>query len=277
DSEKIMFELPRLLPAGPVQLDSLAGTATWTRAPGRFEVRFSNAAFANRDIAGSANGSYARVQDQGPGVIDVTGTFARADARNVHHYIPFLPRGAEDYLKGALQAGQLTDGQLRIKGDLREFPFADPKSGTFQVSGRVAGGELEFASGWPRLTAITGEVRFDGPRMQASASRAVLAGARVSNLRVQIPELFRGDEVVRVEGQADASVPEFLRFIDTSPVGERIGGVTKPMSGNGPGRLQITLELPIRRLAQTKVAGAFQFSGNPFTFDPSFPPLQQLK
>ena len=69
-----------------------------------------------------------------------------------------------------------------------------------------------------------------------------------------------GDERLRIEGAADGPVPEFLRFIEQSPVAEMTANATRGMSGAGAGRLQLTLDLPLRRLSQTRVNGAFQFS-----------------
>jgi uncharacterized protein (TIGR02099 family) len=48
------------------------------------------------------------------------------------------------------------------------------------------------------------------------------------------------------------------------------------MTSTGPGRLQLALDLPLKRLAQTRVAGAVQFSGGNFVFDPSLPAVGNL-
>jgi uncharacterized protein (TIGR02099 family) len=275
ESDKVAFDAGRLLSEPHVAFDSLAGSASWLRKGGDLEVGLGNMQVANRDLAGTVNATYA-ARASGQRVIDLTASFTRVDAKSAHRYIPAMPRGVSDYLRTALEAGTLTDGRLRLKGDLKEFPFADGKSGVFQVSGRIANGEILFAEKWPKVSAIAGDLRIDGPRLQVNASRAAILGARVSNVRVQIPDFSRGDEVVRVEGVAEGAVGEFLRYIEASPVGEMIAGSTRGMSGGGPGRLQLSLDIPIRRLAQTKVQGAFQFTNGTFNFDPGMPQLAQL-
>ena len=279
DSQNAVLDAARRLPE-PLQFESLVAGISWKRVekPGEppLRVSFTNVSAANRELAGTAHGTWSAAAE-GPGNLDLTASLTRGDGRALWRYIPLLPATVADYLKAAIDGGTLSDGQLRFKGDIRDFPFADAKhKGVFQVSARIANGELEYASRWPRITGIAGELRIEGPRLQVSATRGAILGTRLANVRAQLADFHGGDERVRVEGTAEGPVPEFLRFIEQSPVSEMIGGATRGMNGSGPGRLQLGLELPLRRLTQTKVSGAFQFAGNPFTFDPALPPLSQL-
>ena len=44
------------------------------------------------------------------------------------------------------------DVRVRLKGDLRDFPFIDPAKGQFLVAAHVQHGALNYAAGWPRIT-----------------------------------------------------------------------------------------------------------------------------
>ncbi len=275
ESQKPAFDVPGILPDGTVQLDSLAASVSWTVARRQTEVKFQNVSLAARDLVGTVQGSYV-MPESGVGSIDLAGNFPRIAARAAYRYIPLLPAPVAEYLRGSLQSGQLTDARLRLKGDLERFPFPGGKSGVFQFSAKIANADFRFAEEWPKLTVAAGELRLEGAGMQVSATRASMLGARLANVHAAIPDLYGGDELLRVDGQADGPASEFLRFIAESPVGDKIGGATHDMDAVGPGRLQLRIDLPIRRPSNTRVAGQFQFLGGQFTFDPQLPALTQV-
>ncbi len=278
NAENAVIDLPEVLPEGRARFDKLAAQIGWAIADDHVEVKFSNVNLANSDGVGNLNGSYSTRSKyaNSPGVIDLDGRFARVDAKAVYRYIPHLPKPVQDYLKDSMVSGQASDARLRLKGDLQDFPYADGKSGIFQVSVRVANAVFRYAEGWPQLSEVNGELNFDARRMQILAPRAAILGARVTNTRVQIADLFGGDEHVLVDGQAEGPSAEFLRFIDISPVAGYIDGATKPISATGSGRLQLKLDIPVRRLAQTKVAGNYQVLANQVDIQGGIAPLTQV-
>jgi len=274
-SARTNVDLPGILPGGGASLDTLSGQIAWLAARDGLELKFSNVALANRNFAGVLFGSFATRRD-GPGIIDLTGSFSRVEGRSVQDYIPRLPAKVVDYLRSSVQSGQGHDVRLRLKGDLRDFPFDDPKKGSFQVVGKVSGVNFDYAKAWPRLEGVSGELVFEGRQMRIFASKGAVLGARIANVKATIPDLFHDNEVLTVEGQADGPTSEFLRFVAVSPVTGFIDGFTQDMRATGNGRLQLRLELPIRRLGQSRVTGSFQIAGNQVVIDPDVPPLTQV-
>src|SRR5262249_13444474 len=88
--------------------------------------------------------------------------------------------------------------------------------------------------------------------------------------------LFNGNEHLRIDGQAEDQTAGFLRFVDASPVGRLIGGFTRGVRATGSGRLDLRLDIPIRKLDEVKVAGAYQFLGDQVRLNDSMPPLAQV-
>jgi uncharacterized protein YhdP len=64
--------------------------------------------------------------------------------------------------------------------------------------------------------------------------------------------LSRHDELLIVSGKAAGPTADFLRFIEASPVGERIDHFTEDMRAEGNGELDLKLALPLRKLATRK-------------------------
>ena len=276
EPSRLALDLPGILPETHVEFDAASARIAWVSGRNGTEIRIDDSSFSNREIAGSVQGRYTARGAKSSDLVDLVGHVTRAEAKTAFRYIPLLPDEVRDYLKESITAGQVADGRLLLKGDLAHFPFSGGKSGVFLLTARLADAVFEFAQAWPKITGISGELRFEAERMRILAPRATMLGARLSNIRAQIPDLYRGDERLRVDGTAEGPTAEFLRFVDASPVAEQIGGATHEMAAVGNGRLQLGLDIPLRRPEQVKVVGQFQFVDNQFIFDPAFPPLTQL-
>ena len=273
-SKNVRLDLSdRVAVAQPV-FDTLSGQVGWKHASGNLVLSFEQMAVANADFSGSLSGSY-EVKPGTPGIIDLSGQFPRADARNGWRYIPNLSARTRQYLDESILGGRVSDVRLKIKGDLARFPFSEPKDGTFQVAGKFTGVDYIYAEGWPRVTAAAGDLLFEGARMQILSQRANVLGARAVNVRATVADLIHANEMLVVEGQAEGPTSEFLRFVDTSPVAKYAEGATQDVRATGNGRLQLRIDLPIRNLPAVRVAGNYQFQNNQVTIE-EFPPLTQV-
>jgi uncharacterized protein (TIGR02099 family) len=275
NSSKAAVDLPRVFAEPMRDFDTLTAQLAWSHVRGELQLKLSNVAFANADLAGTAFGSYITAAD-GPGVIDLTARLNRTDARHVARYIPFLHAPVIDWLDRALLAGRASDVSLRLKGNLKDFPFQTGKDGAFQIAAKVVDGSLRYAAGWPTIDGITADLHFDGKRMEITSNRASVFGARVTNARVVLPDLFTPGRVLDVYGQAEGPTAEFLKFVAQSPVNNLTNGITARMGASGNGKLQLKLELPLARLAESKVTGSYQVAGNQISIDPDWPPVSQV-
>ncbi len=274
-TEKTSIVLPGYLPEPAVPFDLVSGHIGWSFPGGNLELKFGNLTMVNADVSASLSGNFSSPPGS-HGVVDLTAKFSRADGRLAWRYIPNISGSLRDYLKSAIVSGSVRDAQLRLKGDLGYFPFDNPKQGLFQVTGKLNDGELNYAEGWPHLNGIAGDLSIEGSRLQIRAQRATVLGARVSNVRATIPNVFQDSEVLTVEGQAEGPSSEFTRFIDTSPLTRYLDGATRDIRVSGSGRLALKLDLPIRKPEAFKVTGSVQVQNNQLLFDTDLPAITQM-
>jgi len=269
-------DLPRVFPEPRIRLAQLAGTVGWERQPGRdLTVRLAQLQFANEDAAGVAAGTYAW-SGEGPGRIDLTAQLQRADARALDRYLPradIIPGEARDWLVRSIRAGRSSDTRLRLRGDLRDFPFEDPATGEFLIVAQVRGGELAYAPGWPEFRDIDGELRFEADRMDIAARRAQMLGARVRDAHIQLKLSSRG--VLVVSGAADGPTASFLRFLRESPLQKRIGEFVGDVRATGGGELRLDLRLPIADVEKFELSGEYRFTGNSFQLGGRLPGIER--
>ena len=272
---KAALDMPRLF-AGPLAFDTLAGQLQWSRGVRGTEIRLTNVAFSNADMAGTVAGTYV-TEESGPGTLDVAGHLTRANAREAVRYIPVtIVKGARPWLARAFIAGQSNDVRFHAKGNLARFPFPDDKGGTFFVVAKVTGGTLHYADGWPRIENIEGDLAFRGRRMEINASQGSIYGVSMPKVHVEIPDLETNEQVLAVNGEAEGPTADFLEFIAKSPVADMIDRFTDGMQAEGRGRLALKLTLPLQKMAASKVSGVYQFGGNRLVADRDLPPLEQL-
>ena len=273
------IELPRVFPEPRLAFDTLNGQLDWQRGEGLLNVQVASLTFANADLSGNAFGSY-RYEGEGPGEIDLSAVLNRADAKNLAHYLPLAALMGEkprEWLVGAILAGEASEVQLRLKGDLREFPFVDPARGEFLVTARVHKGRLHYAQDWPPIQDIEAELTFDRAKLEIVGRSGMIHGASLHDVRVSIPDLGARARRVVVSGQAQGPTAQFLQFIAASPLRTSAGRFTEAISASGEGRLHLKLELPLSDLRASKVAGEYEFAGNQVVLHRALPPLEEAR
>jgi len=273
NASKAAVDLPRIF-AEPRMLDTLTAQLAWSHAGAVLQLRLSNLAFANADLAGTAFGSYTIAGD-GPGAIDLTARFNRVDAHHVMRYLAFINKPVRDWLDRALIAGRADEVSMRLKGELKDFPFPGGKDGIFQIVAEIADGGLRYAPSWPTIDDIAAELRFEGSRMEVISRKASVLGAKVTNARVVLPDLLAPDRVLSVNGEAEGPTAEFLKFIAQSPVNALTSEITAAMGAEGKGKLRLKLDLPLAHLPDTKVSGSYQLADNQVSFHADWPVLSQ--
>ena len=278
DGARASVDLPGVFPVSRTELDTLNARVRWRFDKDGMHVELPQLAFANAEAAGHAAGVY-RKHGDGPGIIDLTATLTRADARAVWRYIPHAVGDAtRRWLRDSLISGQADEASLTLKGDLADFPFVDPNKGQFLVTVKAENVTLDYADGWPRIENIDGNLRFEGAGMRVEAQRGTILGAKLSATRVEIPDFDLETPIIEIKGRADGATAEFLRFIDQSPVAERIDRFTEGMRASGNGHLDIALTIPLdeKQLDAAKIQGEYRFQDNTVFVDAALPPLRQV-
>ena len=265
--------LPAVFSEPRIGVDALDAQLSWTITDGRVEVEIRNLTFANADAAGTASGRY-RSKPDSPGEIDVSAKLTRGEAAAAWRYVPLVvSREVREWLKTSVLAGRSDDAQLRLQGDLKDFPFAPGRPGIFRVTGKFSGGVLRYVSDWPEISGLSGDLLFEGTRMLLRGHSGKVLGASTSAVSAEIPDMNAGSPLLRIQGVAGGPTAEFLRFVDVSPISEMIDHYTNAMSATGNGNLQLKLDVPLSRPDETMVQGELRFTGNTLILDSSLPRL----
>ncbi len=285
-----IFEEPRLL------LDQFSADAQWKLTGPKIDVQLRNIAFANADAQGTAQAGWSTADapvagrdSRFPGVLDLQGALSRGDGSKVHRYLPLvLPDEVRHYVRDAVLAGALSDVKFKVKGNLNDLPFADPKLGEFRISAKVANAAYAYvpksiqpreASAWPALSELSGELVFDRASLQVNGATgrvAGLPGLQIIKADARIPDLMHS-ATVQVNAELKGPLSDALGFVNTSPLGEMTGKALSKTVASGAADYKIQLTLPLAKLDNTRVQGTVSVPGNDVQFSPDTPQLTRLK
>lgn len=261
DSRQLVVKLPALFREPLVGLAGLHARGSWKKSTRGKLLTLDNAVFANGDAAGVASGRYELIAGQ-PGVIDLSARLTRAEGTAVARYLPkTIGDPTVDWVKRAVIAGHSDDVKLSLRGDLKQFPFAQG-NGVFRVDAQIKDGVIDYVAGWPRIEGIQAQMVFQGKTMEVRSSQAQIYGVTLSPVQVAIPDLLHHEELLNIDGEANGPIQDFIQFANFSPVAERLRGFTDALDGSGPMRLALKLQVPLRHNDSTTLAGRLSFLGD---------------
>ena len=276
DGRKLSLDAPQLF-AEPVEFDTLTARLGWERNSRGLEIKLSNVELANADLAGTIYGSY-QTEPKGPGYVDATVNMTRVAVRRTALYtpVPAVNKQTRDWLQAALQDGQADRFQVRLRGDLRDFPFANNEHGIFRLEARAKGVAMEFVKGWPSLEEAQTQLLIQGKKLEINAVSATTAGVHLQNIKVSIPDLLDSKPLLQVTGEAADSTQRCLDYIGKSPVNGYLRGFTEGISALGDGKLGLQLDIPLEGDAPVKVQGSYRFANNDIDLGGNIPRLSKV-
>lgn len=275
ESKESALDLPSVFPESRIALHELHAKANWKIDGKVLDARLERMEFAGPDATGSAQGSY-RFSGDGPGVIDLTAAISRANGNAVWRYMPHVVNAdTRNWLKRGIVSGTASDAKLTLKGDLRDFPFADKKKGEFLITAKAKDVKVDYAAGWPVIDGVEANLSF-GVGMRIEANKGSILGTRLGPVLVEIPLFDASEEMLLVSGYVEGPTAEFLQFIDKSPVADNINHMTDDMRASGNGRLALKLDMPLRHVNDTRVQGEYQFQNNQLVAVPGLPAVSQV-
>ncbi|HZY17116.1 MAG TPA: YhdP family protein [Ramlibacter sp.] len=280
------LEFPGVFEEPVLPFDRLAGDLQWQLAGDRITVTASNLKFSNADAQGEVHASWRTGESahRFPGVLELQGSLARANGARVWRYLPqALPPSARDYVREAVQEAEVTDARVRLKGDLRDFPFAHAP-GEFRVTAQVRNATYAFAPRagrtglpWPALTQLAGHLVFDrgGMRVEDAQGRFGNGPALRFKADAEVPDLAHA--TVAVTGEVRGPLADALGVVQRSPLGALTQDALAKATATGPAEVRLKLSLPVAQIDRSTVQGSVTLAGNDVQITPDSPVLGRAR
>ena len=272
-SRNAVVLLPQLFEDPKLDLDMLTAQVGWSHPNGKLELRTDNVAFSNQDATGTAQLVY-RTEPGTPGYMELNAKLARGQGTRAHRYLPRHMKLTRSWVQTAIEKGRVDEGIFHLKGNLQDFPFKDPKRGGFRVALKLSNASFLYATGWPRIDNVKGELIFDRSALEFRGNAPGNVGlAKLGRVEARIPDLDAARLVVDVHGVAEGPTQAFLQFIDESPLDRMFDGYTDTIRATGAGRLNLSISLPLDEVEKIRVSGQYQLNNNDVKVDADLPLL----
>ena len=287
------LDLPGVFEEPVVPFERLSTQLQWKLDRGAVQVQLSNLRFANADAEGEAQASWhtsdpavSRSAGRYPGVLDLQGKLTRADGTRVWRYLPLhIPKPTRDYVRDAVTKGSASSVDFKVRGDLWDMPFMDPKQGDFRIVAKVADVSYAYvppAPGatvvWPGLTGLSGELVFERSGMLVRNARGRLAGAQaieITKAEAQIADMAHHAPLLKLDVQAKGPLGEVLRV--GGPLAGEAGTTLAAMRATGNADYKLRLELPLEAMDKTKLQAAIALADNELQLAAGAPALTQAR
>ncbi|MCL1962332.1 MAG: hypothetical protein FWG56_11320 [Desulfovibrionaceae bacterium] len=312
-----VFEEPR------IPLAELSMQTRWRVQGERIEVEVEELKLRNQDATGSFKARWHTAdvkqpdESRFPGVLDLEGSFSRADGARVYRYLPLaVGAPARRYVRDAIQKGEARDVAVRIKGNLLDIPFdkhpaagppqggvapsggsapreagerggIDPSGGEFRFAGQVRGVTMAYVprsiqpegqTPWPALEDLAGELVFEGGSMRVRNASARVQGYPGWQFpRVQADIADLAHTRVTVDADGRGALAAALGIVRQSPVAQFTQHALDRASASGDAALKLKLDLPVMQIHDAKVEGSVGLQGNNLRISPESPPLAQAR
>jgi uncharacterized protein (TIGR02099 family) len=293
------LEFPGVFAEPRLPMARLAADLAWRVTPGRdagappaLEIEVRDARFDGGDLRGLAQARWQTGAGSGfgrggrfPGRLELEGRLDEAPAQRVARHLPLqLGDDVRRWVGRAVLGGRIAGADFRVKGDIWDFPFTDAARGEFRIDSRiedlmlaylpsVPAGDDEPAwdSPWPPLTRVAGRLAFERGAMHLRDASGQLGGFELRGVHGGIADLAQPR--LELEGQGRGPAADLLRFVNSTPVGEWIGGGLTETSAGGGAELQLALTIPLAQAQGTRVRGSVTLGGGDLRLGPGLPLL----
>ncbi|MES0872806.1 YhdP family protein [Sinimarinibacterium thermocellulolyticum] len=257
-----------------VPLDRLVGDLGWARTAAGWRVYSDGFALRLASISASGRVELQFPRDDKPR-IDLAATLTAGDALDA---LPYMPRHWPDSLKNWLRRGivaaRVPHGDLRIRGPLSDFPYESRPTGEWSLELEVADATLDYAPDWPRIDDLRTRLLFSGNGLRAEvlAARSLDSHVNEGTVRIDDFDARRLD----VDVQIDGTLPGHYAFLRASPLRRPLAALLERTQVQGEARVSLHLDIPLREVAATAVAGRVVVDGASLRYADLEPPIEAL-
>lgn len=259
----------------PLPADKLTGNIHWQHSDKNLNVEVKSLAIKSDHLNGEVKAKFI-LDEAKKQFIDLTAYVDNIDLKHGHFYYPnSISKDTVAWLDKSILSGTAHNVNVRLKGDLNDYPFADGKNGVLKVTGNIKDAVLDYTEGWPKVEGIKLAFLFEGKRMELDASAGHLLGNGIKKAKITIPDLEADENLLDIVGEIQGPVIEAVKFINASPIAKLASGFTDTIKTSGAGKLNLSLHIPLSHSDATKVKGSYVVTNGSMMAD-STPELTKL-
>ncbi len=258
DSGDGWIDFPRLF-RKPLSFKQFQGGLQWRQNPQQWRFKTAGLHLETDALQADSQFQLTLPKNQESMLLDMHLAFHGVQRlKNISRYLPtgIMQPELVKWLDEAKISGNLTQGKMRLLGDLGQFPFKQGQ-GKFEVLADIDDGVLQYSPLWPPLTQLDAQLHFLGNSLHVDVKNAVSDNIHSHHAKVSLPDLENG-ETVLVKAELTGKVERFLRFLQRTPLHGTVDNIVDALTVSGKARVAFNLSAPLVEQRKFHVAGHFQ-------------------
>lgn len=267
DSQQVFVHTQAIL-GHPIILNTVTGTLAWEIGDA-ITLSAKHLRLNHKDVTVDTSFSLNVPEDYAQTTIDLTAQTSGFNQAVAKQFLPSkLPVKASDWIRQSIKKGHVLGLQTVIKGPVKKFPFKD-KSGEFEMRFDVDSVDLAYHPQWPALHNLSGELVIESDRMQAIVDSGIIYNSTIEKAKIEMPFTPIPEPLIlHISGIATGEGNDGERFLRNSPLWEKLGQAFELIDINGPARLDLKADVPLRQNKEYfKVDGKAVLAGGEVSID----------
>ena len=254
----------------PITFTQFSGLIEWKNTL----FNFNNVVIKNNDINSIVNGSYKYI-DQQDSIVDLLIKMPLVDLASLKKYYPLqLGEKTLHWLDTSLLKGQAQNSVIKLKGNIKDFPFVDGentpdlKKGIFTVESIITDSFIEYGEGWPELNNFDFKINVKNNTINFESIKGDILNNNIEHMIVNITPSNIENPIMDINLTLASPIPDIINAINRSPIKKVMKGIFDSMKGAGPGKLAIQLQIPLKDEDNILFNGTYEFQ-NSYLINPT--------
>ncbi len=267
--------LPRVLEDDHLDLKRAKGLVKWVKHDANWDYEFKNMYLENDDVALQFDALYKPATAKTEEHLTIKADIEKAKLLNLTRYFPLaMSKDARAYINGALKAGQVKNGSLRISGSPTHIPFNSRHPGVFELNLPIENVEYHpagkniFGEGkWSAFSKVNGRVVMKGPELILDFNDALFESVELSDIHGSILDVTNPQSHLKINGRAAGLSQDLLKYYLQSPSGQHLKYLSDKLNIAGSSKLKIDIDMPLADVNKTSIKGEVSLLSNTATFN----------
>lgn len=195
--------------------------------------------------------------------LELTNQFNIVHADELRPYLPKEQMTTDFYhwVSQAFSNVPYIRGEMRIKGALGSFPYAD-NQGIFQLEADTSLPSFKFADDWPSASGVDAHLVIDNNEMRTTLHKANLGKNKMDGVQIVLSPLNQRHQHMYMHANAELNAEETLSYLLKTPLKSKVD-ILKQIALEGPLHLDFGLTLPLSNDDEAyKLRGGIKFKNS---------------
>ena len=198
----------------------------------QLQAKAAELTIQSHDFDAALNGSWTQAPEAALGVVDVSGTFGHIDSTKIYQYVSTaLSAESREWMKNAFLRGRFDKTDLKLQGDLTQFPFnKEGQSGVFSLVSQHSNMLIDYdyvspnLPHWPAIAMAQGTLLLDKLSLTVKSTQASVSGAGgvnvpISEIELHAPDLSLNPKIY-IRAQSSGFASDYLTVLRGTPLAQ---------------------------------------------------------